>query len=270
MKYLVLFAIVISITLFIKTQNTTYDQGVWNIITYQAANGVVGKNTSRIKVTRSESIILNDRIRLLVYFKVENTADYPNSFGWKNKFIETYDGIAFLPTRGVGVNNLQPYTESNELYTEYRLPTYVDVKKIYWGLYDNPSHSMRYKILLQPTEKAINLASEPKIITYDTLLEKSKNLIGLKVKLLCKGSQFMQVNQKGNTFQAACQDIDNPYFATVSYYIGFKFTNELLPLIYKIKKQSLKFNVTGVVEWPESTDYMSKVIIDVKLIEIDK
>ncbi len=205
-----------------------------------------------------------------MYFKIENTADYPISFGWKNKFIETYNGVAFLPTRGTGADNLQPYIESNELYVEYKLPTYVDVKKIYWGLYDNLSHSMRYKILLQPTQKSIYFASGPKIITYDTLLEKSKELIGLEVKLLCRGSQYMQINQKQNTFQAVCQDLDNAYGGFISYDIGFKFTNELLPLIYKIKKQSIKFNAIGTVEWPESTDYLSKIIIDVKSIETEE
>ena len=205
-----------------------------------------------------------------MHFEVDNTDNYPSSFGWMNKFIETYDGIAFLPTRGIGVNNLQPYTKSNELYVEYKLPTYVDVKKIYWGLYDNLSHSMRYKILLQTTQKSIYFASGPKIITYDTLLEKSKELIGLEVKLLCRGSQYMQINQKQNTFQAVCQDLDNAYGGFISYDIGFKFTNELLPLIYKIKKQSIKFNAIGTVEWPESTDYLSKIIIDVKSIETEE
>ncbi len=267
MKYLILLIIVVFIVLFTKAQYTVHEQGVWNIITYMGANRDKEKITSRIKVIRSESIILDDRIRLLVYFKMENTANYPISFGWKNKFIETDDGISFLPTRGIGVDNLQPYTESNELYTEYKLPLYVDTEKIYWGLYDNPSHLMRYKILLRPMKKSIAGEYEPKKITVDKLIEESKSLIGLKIKIRCKGSEYMQINQNKNIFQAICQDIDNPY-SSINYDIGFKFTNELLPTIYKIKKQSLKFDAIGIVEWPEPTDYMSGIIIDTKLIEI--
>ncbi len=269
MKYLVLLIIVVSVVILTKAHFTVYEQGAWNIITYKSANILKEKTTSRIKVIRSESILINDRVRLLVYFKVENMADYPVSFGWRNKFIETEDGISFLPTRGIGVDNLQPYMESNELHTEYRLPLYVDTEKIYWGLYDNSSHSMRYKILLQPTEKSIVVTDKPKKIIFNKLLEESKDLIGLNVKIRCKGSQYIQINQNQNIFRAICQDVDDPHSGIVNYDIAFKFPNELLPSIPKIKKQSFKFDAIGTVEWPDSTDYMSKISINVMSIEIE-
>lgn len=267
MKYLITLVILIAAVFLIKTNNTIYEQGEWNSISYKVADGSNKKTISRIKILKSKSIQLEDRIRLLVYFKVENTEDNPSSFGWNNKYIITEDGISFSPIRGEGVNNLQPYTTSNKLFVEYKLPIYIDIKKIYWGLYDGPSQSMRYKIHLNPTESIVNEMDDPKKITFEELQNNYKKLIGRKVKLTCWGTQFMLISPGGNTFNARCQE-GNPYI--VNYEIGFIFKDEMLPIINKIKSKSLKFHISGKVEWPEPTNFMSKIIIVVESIQIDK
>lgn len=268
MKYLILIIIAIFIIFFINLHHTIYEEGAWNTITYRSVDGFKEKSTDRIKVVNSKSIILDDRIRLLVYFNVENMSNRTQSYAWINKFIETEDGIQFKPIRGFEANDLQPYSASQELYTEYKLPRYVDIKKIYWGLYDSTSQSMRYKILLKPTEKFNVVYDEPILITFDKLLVGSKDLIGLKVKIQCAGNQFMQIDQNQKIFSANCQDSNNPY--SISHELGFYLNDTLLPKIYNIKQQSSKFYVTGRVEWPAPTDFMSKVIIEVDSIEIEK
>ena len=268
MKYIIfIFIIIVSITFYTKSRDTIYNEGVWNSISYMIVNGGKEKMTSDIKITHSEAILLEDRIRLLVYFKIENTADYPNSFGWDNKYIISQDEISFAPLRGIDVENLQPYIKSNELYTEYKLPKYVNIDRIYWGLYDTYSHSMRYKILLKPNKVNKSIENEQIEVTLNKLLIETKDLIGREVKILCKGNQFMQINQKQKTFNASCKDIDNPY-TIVNYEVAFKYKDSLLPIIYQIKNESKKFYVTGKVEWPDSNNFMSKIIIDVGNIEI--
>lgn len=271
-KYLiVLLLIIIIIGFFSIFKHSTYEQGIWNVISYKGVNGTSDTTTSQIKVTRSEFIMLEDRIRLFVYFKVNNTEDYPNSFGWINKFIETEDGLAFSPSKGMGVNNLQPYVKSNELYIEYKLPTYVDIQNIYWGLYDNPSHSLRYKISLHPIEKMIVRSFDSIRITPDKLIADSNNLIGLKVQMRCKGSEFMQfATQNINTFNTVCQNRNKSFPLYINYNISFKFANDLLPTINKIKNQLLEFDVIGTVEWAEPISSTSQIIIDVESIDVEE
>ncbi len=266
MKYLLfLILIALSIIFFTKFYQSIYEQGKWNYISYTVANGSKEKSTARINLTHSEAIVMGDRIRLLVYFKIENTDNYPISFAWENKYIMSDDSIYFKPIRGRGVKDLQTYSESNGLYAEYNLPTYVNLDKIYWGLYDTLSHSMRYKIQARPTIKTISYSSEPRTISAEELLNEKNKLIGTEIYICCKGSQFINLNN--NIFSAACRDIDSQ-FPQINYDIGFKVPDKLLSIVNKIKNKSLKFCTTGKVEWANPPDYMRKVIVTVESIEI--
>lgn len=133
--------------------NNVINKGKWHTFTYREANTKEHISlTSMLKVNRSEYKKVANHIKVVVYFQAKNTAKHPVSFGWLNKYIRDKNGFGFTPLVGEYSLDVQPYAISDNMYAEYKLPSYVDVSKLRWGLYDSISHSFRYTIKLYPKE----------------------------------------------------------------------------------------------------------------------
>lgn len=132
--------------------NDVMNKGEWYTFTYKGVNSKNAKTvTSMLKVNSSEYKKVADHIKLVVYFQAKNTLKYPVAFGWLNKYVRDENGFSFMPLLGKQ-STLQPYAISDNMYAEYKLPSYVDVSKLKWGLYDSISNSFRYTIKLYPKE----------------------------------------------------------------------------------------------------------------------
>ena len=135
------------------TQNNAINNGKWHTFTYSEVNRPKPISvTAMLKINKSEYKRVADHIKLVVYFQAKNTAKFPIRFGWLNKYVRDKNGFGFTPLIGRGSLNVQPYAISDSMYAEYNLPSYVDVNKLKWGLYDSLSHSFRYTIKLYPKE----------------------------------------------------------------------------------------------------------------------
>ncbi len=253
MKIKVLFVVIIVAAIWIYlSKNKIYNEGEWNTVTYTTSSSSDKKVTSKINVTHSQVIQLKDRTRLIVYFKVKNIEESPHSFGWKNKYVDI-SGLSFMPARGDDSLNIQPYSESDELSVEYKLPTYVDLKEdIIWGLYDNFSHSFRYKIKLMPIIKNIQIQEQPISVTHDTLFKNIENLIGMDVAIQCRkfpGIQLTNLNTKQYSFYTSCSNIDDLYPIT-NFDILFTVDKNNIDSIKSIPKNQ-KILINGTVDWPD-------------------
>ena len=267
MKIKVIFLVIFigAIWLYLS-KNKTYEEGVWNTITYSGVNRDEEKATTKINVTHSQAIQLDDRTRLIVFFKVKNIEKYPLSFGWENKYVNMH-GLSFMPTRGDNSENVQPYSESDELSVEYKLPAYTDLTDIEWGLYDSTSHSFRYKIKLKPVKKNIQIQEQPKLVTYETLLKNTENLIGMDVIIQCKKFPDIQLNNFDNkkySFYAPCKNIDDQ-FPISNFDILFTINKNNTDSIKSIPLNQ-KFSIYGKVDWAKF-GRMELVTIHVNSIE---
>ena len=123
--------LILTLATWVYTNDSICHEGNWCKLKHYVADVKVDKDTKKkhslVKVISSDYQDTDNWKRVFVYFAVENTLNFPITYGWKNKYLKDKNGNMFYPIKGVNSRKLQPQERSEECYTEYSLPKKIDL-----------------------------------------------------------------------------------------------------------------------------------------------
>lgn len=144
-------------------------QGVWKKVKENASGGAENAESFELQVKRCYYYPIGSYFHFLVEWIVKNTGTTPRNFIWQDKCLQiNFDPrkvvpgnvayICYKPSNGDNSEKLMPGEISKPIQNVYivkndKIPAdFVD--KLYWGIVDSSKERLKFRIHLEPENKA--------------------------------------------------------------------------------------------------------------------